>query len=192
MNWWRVELDATGAILKCDSVEKREAGNKYIRYVEAASAAEAVKGAKLWWSGWQEYLLSMKSPTYEARRLANQCVVCASPLEPFLKQRAGRPAGEVFESVSPKGRRCNECHALGEHEKQQRYAASKKTAPVLAQEKLAVVHRAPPQLKPKFDRGILGTSRRAELLLAQFQLLGPQKFLAWLEAEVSRLARAAA
>jgi len=77
--WFRVELDASGAILSCRPADKAEANGKSVRYIEALTAAEACSEAKAWHRqriATQERCRKAKA---EARKAAGCCARCDAP-----------------------------------------------------------------------------------------------------------------
>jgi hypothetical protein len=80
MSWWRVELDSSGAILKCRQVEALGKGNALITFVQANTNAEACKGAKMWYERRKAWRRKSDKRLSKARRESGLCRSCTEPV----------------------------------------------------------------------------------------------------------------
>lgn len=78
MNWWRVELDASGAILSCEAVEAKTKGTKHVRFVEASSKAEACSFAKAWHEKYKAGLRASHAIRAARCKEAGRCIRCTT------------------------------------------------------------------------------------------------------------------
>lgn len=76
MNWWKVTLDSSGAILTCEHVEAVAKGTARVAYVQASTKAEACSNAKLWWEARKLRNKSRLQQRRDTARAAGLCTIC--------------------------------------------------------------------------------------------------------------------
>jgi hypothetical protein len=81
MNWFRVELDRSGAILRCTQIEAVEENKRLVCYVQAVDKAEACSKAK----SWSAERIAARKATFQRRRDEGKCARCERPAVPGQK-----------------------------------------------------------------------------------------------------------
>jgi hypothetical protein len=160
--WWRVELDASGAILKCSEVEAAERGTGSVRYIEALSAAEACSYAKAWDARHKAAMRECHAKRYAERKAAGRCVRCGAPGD----------AGHVL---------CAR-HRKADAERR-RYGGETTPRIKHTPEQALAAHR---KVDARYQRRN-GKGKPFRKCLKQLDALGPEAFRAWLVAEIERL-----
>ncbi len=79
--WYRVELDNTGAILKCEEAGEGAISGRRVRYIEARDRTEACSLAKQWWARQLQACRDSKKRLRERRMSEGRCSECESPAE---------------------------------------------------------------------------------------------------------------
>lgn len=155
MNWWRVELDESGAILKCDQVEAGKIGSATrITYVRANTSAEACEYAKQWAERKNAADRERAKKRYEKRRAAGLCAHC------------GRHAGG--------GATCAECKAAAKHRPRATQPRKARRSPVEQLEAARIAAR-----RDQFMRLPLTA------ILREFDRRTPADFRNWLVREIA-------
>lgn len=81
MNWFRVELDKSGAILRCEQVEAKEAGGRFVRFIEATTKAEACSAAKAWHEAHKAKDRARQAAVRRAKAARKECRQCTQKAE---------------------------------------------------------------------------------------------------------------
>lgn len=85
MNWFKLTLDKSGAILTCEQVDAAEKNGTLTCYIQATTKVEACSDAKKWYQNRSCLRAASNRKGREARRLAGLCVDCGN--SPVLKKR---------------------------------------------------------------------------------------------------------
>lgn len=156
--WFRIELDKSGAILKCDQVDQGFTGTKFVRFVEAETKAAACSDVKAWYEN-----RLLKARMDNARRAAIQlnaglcrALCCKQPPAEGRTKCKKHLAAEAVNAL-----RCKR----GETKKQTRCPEKRKQS-VIASGRLGGAYF--PTILKKFDE------------------LGSVQFRAWLVSEIER------
>lgn len=161
MLWWRLELDGTGSILKCEQVEAVGKGTALVAYVQATDKAGACSSAKAWFEKRRAQNRD-KSRRYRADRIAKGlCVACG---------RAPHDYGI---------RCCAPCQAR-QNEKGRRARLGELPRRVVATpEEARAKHE---QTYRRYNASRVGL----DMILRKFDDLGPERFRAWLTFEIAQ------
>jgi hypothetical protein len=163
MNWWKVTLDSSGAILTCEQVDTVSKGTSRVTYVQATCKAEACSAAKFWWDRVKAHNRARAAERKLAKRSRGLCETC------------GKTPPET------KRRKCRRCLDRLNERAQARLAGAPRIRPTYASAEEA--HRVNLENQRKYRE-----SRRAERrcnlrytdLLRKFDEIGPAAFRAWL------------
>lgn len=105
MNWFKLTLDKSGAILACEQVAAAEKDGKLTCYMQATTKAEACSAAKEWYRKVKDRTEACRKLRHAARKAAGLCldcgvkapesfrVLCATCLEAKRKRDARHRAG---------------------------------------------------------------------------------------------------
>lgn len=157
--WWRVELDKTGAVTRCQQVEAVTRGSVAVTFVQAESEGEACTAALLWNERRKAAARSSQRRVRDRRLAAGLCCRCGKA--PFVTGR----------------QTCVACTAKQQERDSWEYAASAKTrAPTLTPEQALELHRAR-------ARRVSIMKIRIDHVLERFDLLGAEAFRSWLTRE---------
>jgi hypothetical protein len=175
VNWWKVELDKSGAILTCEHVDAVAKGNRLLAFVQASTKAEACSAAKMWWAA-QQAKRRAWNVSREARLLqAGLCKVCGrnanvtgrKRCEPCLARRRERDVQIYHGAPKLVERHSGEDAAMLAYQRQQREYAKRKNA-------------EDPRCQLRWSA-----------LVEKFDALGPEAFRAWLASNIPEQAVAA-
>jgi len=154
MNWFRVELDKSGAILKCEQVEAKESGGRYVRFIEASTKAEACSAAKAW---------------HEAKKARNRA---GDKVRAELRKKQG-----LCRKCTNRARRAGLCeahHAAAIAAQRRSRTGESTPRPALSADEAQARARGQCRASP------------FRVCLRRFDELGPERFRAWLVAEIER------
>lgn len=91
--WFRIETDASGAILSCEEVSSKGRPGAVVRYYEALTKADACKQARRW----SEEQMRLRLKLHADRRAKGSCFACDNPALPGKRSCAahgGDPAAK--------------------------------------------------------------------------------------------------
>jgi hypothetical protein len=163
--WWRVEIDASGAILSCKEVEIEGNAQKRVLYFQAADAKEAVQSAKEWYLDYRARRTKSSKKYADNAWAAGRCMTCGNKKEKDRQHLT----------------KCRSC----EQRCSQRRVAKKAGAPLLVKKHTPESAREAMKVAAKLQV-------RLPMILKKFDSMGPADFRAWLVAEIERRTREAA
>jgi hypothetical protein len=191
LKWFRIEQDASGAILSCEEVEAKGRRGAHVRYYEAVDKAAACDAAKAWY---ERYL--MRRREYARKRREDPAVrasAAASTSSRYQKLRAAGLCTSCGTNPLATQWRCTECHARQREAKRRRKDClpplPRKPGNVVSAERQRAQYEASNRLCHARVVSAWGSSgaHQISLFLRHFDSMSPAQFRTYLIGRITKL-----
>lgn len=164
VNWYRVELDGSGAVTATECAGPSRVNTRHVRYVEAVDAAQACSEVLAWYAKRRRKANERESALRNQNRAAGLCsVVCCKS-----KPKTGRKQCSLHLKAKADSAR-------------RRYNGAPALIPKTSPEQILANVRKRTEDAKKITGGSCGTYAR---ILGVFDKLGPVAFRAWLVSKI--------